>query len=121
MVTGILQVNRNGKYTPESMKTLLETSGVAVLKGLVAIYNKQTADEQQTEETRHLNGVGFNGRDAEFGTSLAKRVISWNAQHLTQPCRQWSPMVFTTKQMMYARKMMMRYAGQLCKIAAVRG
>lgn len=37
-----------------------EFNGWAI-RGLLAVYDKQTADEKRTETTNHHNGVGFRG------------------------------------------------------------
>ncbi len=71
-------------------------------KAVVAIYRLQTTDEQNSGETRHSNGVGFSGSDAEFGTSIARRII--NGQSLTP------------KQEAVTRKMISKYSGQLAKL-----
>lgn len=44
----------------------------AIGRALVHIFNRQTADEQEREETSHLNGRGFTGVDAKIGSSMAK-------------------------------------------------
>jgi hypothetical protein len=54
---------------------LLERNPLAVARALVVIYEFQTEDEKATATTSHANGMGFSGRDAEFGTSLAEKVI----------------------------------------------
>jgi len=55
---------------------LLLTNNEAVEKAMVALYNRQTADEQSTQETRHSNGVGFSGAHAHLGSYYAKWVLS---------------------------------------------
>lgn len=51
-----------------------DVTNPGVRKGLVRalgyVYANQTADEKATGTTRVLNGMGFNGRDAEFLTSI---------------------------------------------------
>lgn len=42
--------------------------------GCQRIYEYQTADEQNTDTTRELNGVGFSGCDAEILSSFAKQL-----------------------------------------------
>lgn len=72
-------------------------------RGILAIYKQQTTTEQQVNETIELNGVGFNGCDAEFMSSLAKWLLS--GRHLS------------ARQRDVARKRMVKYSGQLEKIA----
>ena len=90
-------------WTKESVLTLIEKSDEAVKKGLIAIYNKQTEDEQYTGETRHRNGVGFSGADARLGTSLAQFTAKNN--------------YLSVKQLQFGRKILKKYVGQLVKIA----
>ena len=44
---------------------------VAIGKALVHLYNRQTSDEQRTEDTKYNNGIGFTPADARMGTSMA--------------------------------------------------
>ena len=74
-----------------------------VIRGLIAIYRMQTASEQASKSTDVLNGVGFTGVDAAFGSSLAEQAIKRGS--------------LSPKQMIYARRMMRKYAGQLVRIA----
>lgn len=57
--------------TKESIVDLLLKNDRAVARALVVLYNRQTLDERQREETRHHNGVGFTGADAGIGTNMA--------------------------------------------------
>lgn len=66
-------------HTKESILALLETNDKAVARALVVLYNRQTADEQRTEDTRHSNGIGFTSADAFMGTSMAKQYIKFNS------------------------------------------
>jgi hypothetical protein len=90
-------------YTKDQIKTMLETRNVAVIKGILAIFAYQTATEQTVEETNQSNGVGFNGVDAPIMSSFAKQLQ--NGRTLSE------------KQMVLARKRIIKYAGQLLRIA----
>lgn len=72
-------------------------------RGILAIYDRQTADEQAAETTAHDNGIGFNGVDASFMSSLAKQVRNRG--------------FLTPTQLTFARSKMKKYAGQLLRIA----
>lgn len=87
------------KYYKEMLS---EFDGWAI-RGLLAVYDKQTADEKQTETTRHSNGVGFRGSDAEFLSSLANRYITRGS--------------LTEKQLATLKKVMPVYAKQLVWIS----
>ena len=89
------------------MQNLLTTSDKAVERALVVIFERQTADEQMIGVTRVNNAVGFSGVDAELCTSFAKQVIKRGS--------------LSPKQMVYARKKMLKYWKQLADIAYANG
>lgn len=91
------------KWTKDEIKAKLASDNVWLCRGLVAIYNKQTEDEKVAGRTDHDNGIGFNGCDAEILTSYAQQ---FNARGFLTP-----------KQIEVTRKKMLKYAGQLTKIA----
>jgi hypothetical protein len=68
-------------WTKESIIQLLDRSDKAVERAIVAIYNRQTEDEQNSSSTTHRNGRGFNGFHARSGTYYAKWILS--GRHLT--------------------------------------
>lgn len=93
----------NGPWTADEIRNLVATNDNAVVRGIMALYDRQTADERNAESTIHRNGMGFNGLDAGFGCSLAK---------------QYNDRGFLTgKQITAARKMLKKYAGQLTIIS----
>lgn len=63
-------------WTEKEIVELLGKNNKAVEKAIVAVYNRQTADEKASYDTKHSNGVGFSGADAKFGTYLAKWILS---------------------------------------------
>lgn len=56
----------------EYIVNLLRTNDKAIARALVVLTERQTADEQVGETTRHLNGRGFRPCHARMGTSMAK-------------------------------------------------
>jgi hypothetical protein len=97
-------------HTVESIKNLLRTNDKAVARALVALYKRQTEDEQNTESTRHSNGEGFTAAHASIGSSMAKFYLENN--------------FLTKKQIDYWRKPTEKrgmrielYANQLLRIA----
>ena len=65
----------------------------AVGRALVHLKNRQTEDEQRSEDTKHANGRGFQPVHAKIGTSMAnfyerrgflspKQVAYWQAETL---------------------------------------
>lgn len=99
----------NKIWTVEEITNLLKTSDNAVIKATLAIRNKQTADEQASEATKHHNGVGYNGLDAKIMTSFGNQLAKQQAIG--------RPLWLSEKQLAIARKKIMKYAGQLTKIA----
>ena len=55
------------------LKKQLSTNSNWALRGLVRIYERQTADEQAVMRTEVVNGVGFTGCDAEILSSFAEQ------------------------------------------------
>ena len=76
-------------------RAMIETVGA----GLKVLLANQTEDERANQYTKHLNGKGFNGRDAEFGTSMAEFYIRRG--------------FLSPKQLVHAAKMCTRYARQI--------
>ncbi|CCG43226.1 hypothetical protein [Magnetospirillum molischianum] len=61
-------------WNKEAIQELLARNDEAVKRALLAVFRRQTAEEQTTERTRESNGVGFTGPDAEILTSFAKQL-----------------------------------------------
>lgn len=91
------------KYTKQMIREKLELSNVWVIRGLLAIYKYQTESEKVAGQTREDNEVGFNGVDSIIMSSFAQQ---WTTRGFLSP-KQWT----------IARKKVMKYAGQLAKIA----
>ena len=86
-------------WTIEEIRELLKESDKAVARAILAIYNRQTEDEKIVKETSASNGVGYNGVDANFMSSLAQFYQSKG--------------FLSVGQLKYGRKKIMKYAGQL--------
>ena len=84
------------------------------VRGLLAIYAKQTADEKAAETVSHDNGVGFTGTDGQILSSFAKQVNRWLA---TAPERRQYDFPLSAKQTAIVQRKMPKYAGQLLRIA----
>lgn len=63
-------------WTPEAIRAMLLVDNRAVERALIALFNRQTEDEQVVDETRVLNRVGFSAADAKRLSKSAKWVIS---------------------------------------------
>jgi hypothetical protein len=91
------------KWNKVNIREMLEAKDDAVVRGLVRIHSFQTGDEQLFGQTTEENGVGWNGADAEYMTSLHDYFRANG--------------YLTPGQMTYARKKILKYAGQLACIA----
>lgn len=92
------------KWTKEAILLRLEKSDEWLIRGLLAIYAKQTEEEKVAELTKEHNGIGFNGVDANILTDLAKQYQRTNGY-------------MSIRQIALIRKKMKKYAGQLARIA----
>ena len=86
------------------IREMLASDAKWALKALVRIYDNQTADEKESEDTRHDNGVGFTGADGSFMTSIAKQYIARGS--------------LSEVQMSYVFKNMPKYARQLERVSS---
>lgn len=100
--------------TKDDVLSLLETKPWAVIRGVEALYARQTADEQSSETTAHHNGRGFNGTDARLLSSFAKQIHQWR-QTDVESRRYAFPL--SPKQFRIAAYRLKKYAGQLATIA----
>ena len=102
--------------TVEDMRLALETNDRILCGAVLALYKCQTADEQQTQATRHENGIGFNGTDANILSSFAEQIRQRKEQERagTLPTGYG---LLSPKQIAIARKKMPKYAKQLLRLA----
>lgn len=91
------------RWTKEEIKTLISNNDKMVCISLVQIYNCQTEDEKLYKETAHDNGIGFNGVDSRILSSFAEFYLDKG--------------YLSPKQLEIARKKMLKYSGQVCKLA----
>lgn len=62
-------------YEPNQIRDLLLRNNKAVLRGVVAIYEKQLPDEKNYNQTLFRNNVGFNAYDAATLSKYARRIM----------------------------------------------
>jgi hypothetical protein len=96
------------KWTEQEIVNLIMTKPRALEHAIVRIYERQTADEKQEQVTKHHNRRGFTPADANLLSSFARRIIS--ATHRPEGER------LSEKQQEWARKKVVKYAGQLLKV-----
>ncbi len=90
-------------WTEEEIRSLIQTNDKVLYGALKRLYNEQTNDEKQSGETKHQNGVGFNGVDARFLTSVAEFLIRNG--------------FLTDKQKAVTRRKLVKYNRQLTRLA----
>jgi len=90
-------------WTKELVRERLERNDKWVQAAVVSIFNGQTESEKAVGATHEDNGIGFNGVDAEFLSSLATQIIKRG--------------FLTVGQLPYARKKILKYSKQLADIA----
>jgi hypothetical protein len=95
-------------WTRDDVIELLDGSKAAVVRALKAIYARQTSDEQSAGTTKHSNGRGFNGTDAEFLSSVAAALPRWNDN-------------ITPRQLAKVRPMLKKYWKQLLEEIEIKG
>lgn len=91
-------------YTTETIKEKVSKDPRWATRALIALYQRQTTDEQASERTIERNGQGFNGIDAEILSSFANQVLA--GRTLSQ------------KQLAIAFKKLPKYSKQLLAIAS---
>lgn len=89
-------------WTKEEISSLLGQD-YWLCRGILAIYSRQTHDEQQGLETTYRNREGFSGADARFLSAMAQNLKGGKS--------------LSRRQLEVSRRMMGKYAGQLTKIA----
>ena len=65
-------------WTRDEINELLKRNDIAVMRGIVRLFELQTADEVSTAQTKHENSVGFSAADAKAGTRMARWLLGLN-------------------------------------------
>ena len=90
-------------WTRTEIEEMINGNDRAVERAMVAIWERQTADEQETQGTRHHNGRGVAAWSARAGTYFAEWVRSGRR--------------LSGKHLVKARKIALHHAGQLTDFA----
>lgn len=100
----IKNINKSDKiWTKNEIKSLLQTNDRFVLNSLLKLYDYQTEEEKINNETVVNNSAGFNSADANVLTRIAEQCCE---KHF-----------ISIPQIEYVRKKILKYSGQLAKIA----
>jgi hypothetical protein len=94
------------EYMKSVIAQKLLTEPAWVERAILALYERQTADEQAGGETRHDNAQGFTSADARRMSFVAEWLKKSNKNHLT---REKALTVYGPK--------LHKYSGQLARIA----
>lgn len=92
-----------GRWNKWNIRAKLTTDFAWCRRALIVLYQRQTDDEQGASRTRHDNDRGFNQPDARRGSQLARKAMT--------------PQLFEPGEVIEAKRMLMKYAGQLARIA----
>lgn len=96
-------VGKDGRvWNEEELKNLLKLNEKAAVKAMMLIYDYQTNDEKNVEDTKYHNNVGFTGSDGKKLTGMSN--FYKNRGFLTE------------KQIKVILKRMPKYAGQVIRI-----
>ena len=90
-------------WTEDEIRVLIQQNDKVLYGALRKLYAEQTADEQRAGETKHNNGVGFNGADSKFLSSVAEFLNKRG--------------FLTTKQKAVVRRKLVKYNRQLTRLA----
>ena len=90
-------------WDKQKIQALLSRSDRAVMRAVVAIYRRQTSEEQVGMVTTESNGRGFGLYDAELLSNVAKTLLDGRP--------------ITEKQLAISRNKMKKYWRQLLEIA----
>lgn len=90
-------------WTEDEIRNLIQTNDVVLYRALRKMYAQQTEDEQMDGDTKHNNGVGFNGADAKIMSSFARFLEKAG--------------FLTPKQRAVARRKLVKYNRQLTRLA----
>jgi hypothetical protein len=90
-------------FSETYFRNMLATNQDWLERAVLAIDERQTFDERQSQETKHRNAQGWNSADARYGGYLARYIRNGNrlsGSHVEK-----------------ARRIIRKYAGQLVRIA----
>jgi len=102
-----MALSKNDQSARDAIEYMLAHNERALCRAILAIYARQTASEQATQQTKDHNNIGFTGVDAELLSSFAEGIKKYGR--------------LTDRQKVYAEKKMPKYWRQLKDIAESNG
>lgn len=97
-------MNATLKTHAQEIKANITSKPAWAERAILALYEKQTSDEQHAQDTKYNNKQGFTSSDAALLSSFAQQLKRGN--HLSE------------RQLPWAYKKLAKYAAQLARIAA---
>lgn len=91
------------EYTKEYIRKMLTEDIAWLERGVLAVHSRQTEDEREAHDTHHRNGFGFSAADAKYLSYVADYLLS--GKHLSG------------SHVEKTRRKMLKYSGQLARIA----
>ena len=71
-------VSMNKVWTRDEINELLVRNDIAVMRGIVRLFEMQTEDESRVGVAKHKNNRGFGAADAKAGTRMARWLLGMN-------------------------------------------
>ena len=90
-------------WAEDEIRNLIQTNDKVLYRALKKLYECQTAEEQGRQATIEHNGIGFNGVDGGFLSSVSEFLIKKG--------------YLTDKQKVVVRKKLVKYTRQLTRLA----
>lgn len=97
--------NQSIMFTKEIIQENIKTNVSWTIRTLEVLYSRQTTDEQESQQTTHRNGRGFNGRDSEILTSFYNQVEKRKRYN--------NPVLLSDKQLHICQKLLPKYWKQI--------
>ena len=72
------------EYTRTQIDAILNASPRAVERGILRLFQLQTADERADADTKYENSVGFCSADATTGTRFARWILGMDDNNVTR-------------------------------------
>ena len=120
-------VSMNKVWTRDEINELLVNNDVAVMRGIVRLFELQTEDESRIGVAKHKNKRGFGASDAKAGTRMARWLLGMNDRNevryppkdLRHPLCQkvLGRYAHGDKVIDRARKIVLKHSAQLVEIA----
>ena len=101
-------------YTRKEIEEKIRTNNLWLIRAILAIYDRQTTTEKIEKVSKFENGIGFNKTDSHFFSSISRILISI---YKTKKPTMYFDGCLSSKQLYVCRKRILKYSGQLEKIA----